>query len=139
MSLYKLYKTDEKKLESGIRVPIGMNDDKTIPTFILTRAHKSNVRYAKSLERETKPYRRQIELGTMDNMLAEAISRRVFIETCLLDWENVQDEKNQPLALTHENAEKLFTDLPDLYDELYQQSTKASAFLEESLELEAKN
>src|SRR3954469_12243509 len=119
MSLHKQFKTDEKKETEGIEVTYGPNDDKTIPTFRVARRGPSNQRYVKALERESAPYRRMLELGTLDSTVQAKIMRRVFCSSVLLNWDNVQDQKGKVIPFNFENAVKLFEELPELYDDLF--------------------
>lgn len=139
MGLYKSYKTSSKKELEGVKIECDPNEDGSIPTFVIARASRSNVKYAKCLEAETKPHRRKIELDALDPMLSAALMRRVFIKTLLLGWSNVKDEKGNEIAFNESNAEKLLVDLPDLYDELHAASNKISLFRDEALESDAKN
>lgn len=138
-SLFKQFKTDSRKETEGVLVTYGPNDDKTIPGFRLLRRNGSNQRYAKVLERETYPYRRLIELGTLDNKISERVFMRVFCLAVLIGWDNVQDEQGVSIPFNLDNAMKLFQELPDLYDDLFTQSNKIALFKQETFEADAKN
>lgn len=139
MSLYKNFGTNKEAESKGVSIEFGVNDDKSVIAFIVSRSGKSNKKYAKALEAATKPYRRQIQLGTMDDELANKIYMEVFISTVLKGWENVQDEKGKSMAFTKDNAVKLFTDLPELYEELQLKAADFTTFRDESREDDAKN
>lgn len=139
MSLFKQFKMDAQKQDEGVLVCYGENSDKTIPGFRILRQNASNQRYARTLERETAPYRRLIALGTLDNKLSERIFMRVFCLSVLVGWENVYDEQGQPIPFNVDNAMKLFNELPDLYDDLVSQSSKAALFRQDANEADAKN
>ena len=89
MSLYKQFATNSEKEMEGVEVQMteAENEDGSIPTFVVSRMGKSNKRYSKALEAATRPYRRQIELGTMNNDKAEEIFMGVFVDTVLKGWE----------------------------------------------------
>ena len=139
MSLFRTFKTDDEKEKSGVPVTYGPNDDGSVPTFIVRRRGPTNQQYAKQLTRETEPYRRQMELNTLDEMVSRAILMKVFVETVLVGWSNVQDQNNQPIVFSRENALSLFRTLPELYDDLLAQSAKLSLFRSETAEQERKN
>lgn len=139
MSLYSQFETDTAKEVEGIEVQYGPNKDKTIPTFRISRASKSNKSYSKQLEKATRPFRRQIDLGTMNNDTAENLFMKVFVNTILKGWQNVQNQKGEEIAFNEENAMKLFTDLPELYDDLQEKAKSASLFRDEAQEEEAGN
>jgi hypothetical protein len=139
MSLYKEFETNQAAEVEGKFVEYGANDDGSIPAFKLARMSKVNKRYTKALERATRPHRRAIEMETMNNELAERLFREVFVDTVLLDWRNVQDREGKKLAFNRENALKLLTDLPELYDDLQEKAKKASLFRDDASEKEAGN
>lgn len=139
MSLFKQFKMDAAKQEKGVLVSYGANDDKTVPGFRLLRRNNSNQRYTKTLDRETAPYRRLIELGTLDAKISDRIFMRVFCLAVLIGWDNVQDEEGKPIPFNLDNALNLFEQLPDLYDDLVAQSAKASLFKQETVDADAKN
>lgn len=139
MSLHSQFKTDATLENAGIAIQYGPNDDGSVPEFVISRTGKSNKKYTKALEAATKPYRRQIDLGTMNNDLAEKLFMGVFIDTILKSWSNVQDEKGKDIAFTKQAAIKLFSELPELYDDLQDKSKNAGLFREADLEDDAKN
>jgi hypothetical protein len=136
--LYANYKTDTKKEWNGVPYTV-TNPDESVSTFYLARAGKTNKDYQKELDRRTRPYRRQIELGTMNENLAEQIFMEVFISTVLKGWDGVSDEDGNTMEFNEPNAKKLLTDLPDLYDELQAAAKDASRYRDEKLDAEAKN
>lgn len=139
MSLYAQYATDKKAEKQGVWVDFGQNEDGSVIKFKISRMSKTNKKYTKRLEAQTKPFRRAIELETMDDALAEKIFMEVFVDTILLDWQNVNDRDGKPLKFSKENAMKLLEELTDLYEDLQEKAKKASLFREEALDEEAKN
>ena len=141
MSLYKQFATNSEKEMEGVEVqmPEAENEDGSIPTFVVSRMGKSNKRYSKALEAATRPYRRQIELGTMNNDKAEEIFMGVFVDTVLKGWKNVRCADGKVLEFSKPNALKLFTDLPEVYERLQEEAKLSANFRDEALEAEAKN
>lgn len=146
MSLAKQFATNSSKEIDGVAVQYGANEDGSIPEFIVSRMAKTNKKYAKAIEAATRPYRRQIEIGTMDNDVAERLFMGVFADTVLKSWQNVKlsdvtgNPKDEGFAeFTKENAISLFKNLPEMYDDLQEKAKSASMFREEVLEEEAKN
>jgi hypothetical protein len=139
-SLFKQFKTDLKKEQEGIPVTYAANEDGSIPTFHVRRRGPTNPQWTKALERESAPYRRLLELGTLDPKIGDRIMLRVFCSSVLTGWENVQGQKNESrLAYTLENAIQLFTELPELYLDLSEQAGKLAGFRIETQESDAKN
>lgn len=141
MSLYKQFATNTDKEIEGIEVQMteAENEDGSIPTFVVSRMGKSNKRYSKALEAATRPYRRQIELGTMNNDKAEEIFMGVFVDTVLKGWKNVRDENGAELPFNKQSATKLFKDLPEVYERLQEEAKLSANFRDAALEEEVKN
>lgn len=139
MSLFKQFQTNADIEAAGVKVEYGQNDNGSVPAFYVSRIAKSNKRYSKALEAATRPYRRQIELGTMPEDVADRIFMEVFVSTILMGWENIESQDGSPLAFTKENAVQLLKALPELFDDLQEKAKQASMFREASLEDDAKN
>ena len=139
MSLFDQFETDSAKEIEGVPVKYAPNKDGTVPTFFLSRMGKANKKYSKALDKATKPYARQMQLGTLDEATAEELFRGVFVKTVLKGWENVRGKDGEDLAFTPENASDLFKKLPDLYDDLQEKARSAALFREEVTEADAGN
>lgn len=139
MSLYKQFKTDKNVEKEGIVLNYGKNSKGEDIEIRIARAGGANVQYAKLLEAKTKPYRRQIQNETLDNEVAEKITKEVYAKAVVMGWIGVEDENSKPLEFSSENCIKLFDDLPDLWMDIQQQSTKAALFRADILEQDAKN
>lgn len=139
MSLYTQFETDREIEKTGIVLDYGFNSKKQPIQIRIARAGGANERYSKLLELRTKPYRRQIQNETLDNAVAEKITKEVYAQTVVLGWTGVEDRDGNEMPFTQENCVKLFTDLPDLWSDVQSQSTRASLFRAEILEADAKN
>lgn len=139
MSLYKQFKTDKNVEKEGIVLNYGKNSKGADIEIRIARAGGANVQYAKLLEVKTKPYRRQIQNETLDNDVAEKITKEVYAKAVVLGWSGVEDENGKEMEFSFENCMKLFDDLPDLWADIQQQSTKAALFRADILEQDAKN
>ncbi|QBZ71755.1 hypothetical protein [Pseudomonas phage KP1] len=141
MGLHKQYKTDAVKESNGVEIEFveAINEDGTIPTFTISRMGKSNKAYSKALDAATRPYRRQVELGTMKNEVAEEIFLDVFVSHVLKGWRNVQDEQGKEIEYSKDAAKSLMLELPDVYERLQEEAKLASNFRDGALESEAKN
>ena len=139
MSLYTQFETDREIEKTGIVLDYGFNSKKQPIQIRIARAGGANERYSKLLELRTKPYRRQIQNETLENAVAEKITKEVYAQTVVLGWTGVEDRDGNEMPFTQENCVKLFTDLPDLWSDVQSQSTRASLFRSEILEADAKN
>lgn len=139
--LHKQFKTNVSKENDGVEIEFSEaeNDDGSVPTFVISRMGKTNKAYSKALEQATRPYRRQAELGTLKNDVAESLFIGVFVDTILRGWYNVQDAEGKDIPFTKQNAIGLLTELPDVYERLQQEAKLSSNFRDTALEAEAKN
>lgn len=139
MNLYKQFQTDKKLENEGVFIEYGPNSKDEPIRFRVARMGPSNLRYSKMMEQRLKPYRRQIQTETIDSKLADKMMLEIFVDTILLSWEGVESEDGVKLEFNRETAIKLFTDLPDLYDDLREQAGKAALFRAEINRVDAGN
>lgn len=133
-NLYDMFGTDEDFEREGIWYAFSEETK-----FRLARAGGANLRFAKSLEAKTRPYRRQIENESIDNELANNLLLEAFVETVLLDWQGVKDRDGNDLPYSKDNALKLLKDLPDLYLELRTEAARLSNFRTKEIEDDSGN
>lgn len=141
--LRKHFKTNSAKEVEGVEIefPEATNNDKTVPVFVLSRMGKANKTYAKALEAKTRPFRRQVELGTMKTEVADELFLNVFVDTILRGWRHVQDDNGAEIPFTRENAIALLTEpgMEDLYERLQTEAGLSANFRDLKLESEAGN
>lgn len=137
--LYKNFATNENTEVKGFWYTVDTNDDGTEVKFLIARKGKRNRRYGELLTKLLGPYQKQIELDTISPKLLQKLFLEAFLGGILRGWQNVYDENGDALAFNTENARKLMTDLPDLYDALDKQSEKASNYHDEDIESVLKN
>lgn len=77
-------------------------------------ARMNNPRHASALRRLTKPYRRQIEAGTLNEDIAYRVIGEAMAEGILLDWQGLT-ENGEPLKYSPKAARDLLTN-PQLRD-----------------------
>lgn len=145
MSLSKLYKTDTKKEIEGVRFEFGVNEDGTIPTFVVSRTNGRNQRYAKTLEKELRPIRAEMRTGTLENARADRAMMSAFVDGALHGWENIMksdvtnNKADEGFAdFTPDNARALFSNLPELFIELQAKANDINNY-REGVEESAKN
>lgn len=126
MSLYRQFKTDESVEQGGVEIDYGEG-----VKIRVARAGGANKRYVKSLEVMHRKYRKQIQLEILSNDLANQLLIKAYAESVVIGWEGVTDEAGEPMPFTVENCVKLFTDLPDLFDDVKSVAGAAAAFREE--------
>ena len=139
MNLYSQFKTDANLETSGIWLEYGTTDDNKPVRFKIARAGGSNKAFLKAIEKATRPYRKALQNNMMDNAVADRLFKDVFAETVVLGWENVKGPDDQLIPFSKANAIQLFTDLPDLFNDIREQANQASLYREELLEADLGN
>jgi len=139
MSLYKLFKTDENLETDGIWLEYGQNEKGEPIRIKIARAGGHNSAFSKALEKATRPYRKAIQTGMLDNKTADKLYKEVFADTVVLDWINVEGPDGKPMEFKRENVLKLFEDLPDLFADLREQANNVALFREEVREADLGN
>lgn len=137
--LYKQFETNKDAETNGIWVQYEDGTDAPPVRFLVRRAGGANTEYAQALEQKVKPYRRQVQAGTVPLAVLERLQREVFCATVIRDWENVQNREGQKIPYNYANALQLMTDLPALYTDLQSQADNMSLFKAAVVEEEAKN
>ena len=142
-TMYGLFSTDKSMEREGIYIDYGSFRVK------IARAGGDNKEYAKSLERKTRPYRRAIQMDSMDNDVAMTIMREVFANTVVLNWEVKQEDdewlqgiegpEGDLLPFSTDQVLDTFEKLPDLFMDIQQQANHISLFREEELGKDAGN
>jgi hypothetical protein len=142
--LYAMFGTERSKETEGVWIVYGADKDKD-PRFKVARAGGENLKYNQAMVRKIRPYQRVInnqgnapDAATLK--LIEKLTQEAFVETWLLEWANVKDQKTGALIpFTQENAFALFKKLPDLYRDLADQSQQLTNFRSDEVEAAAKN
>lgn len=140
MGLRKLFKTNTGLETSGVVIEYS-----DVCRIRIARAGGGNKRYAKAVEKATRPYRRAIAAGSFSEEKANEILMAVYAETVVLDWqvkrgeewlsgidpEDVGQAGAELLPVTAENVVAAFKYLPDLYLDLMQQAQSIALFRDE--------
>ena len=133
-SIFDVWGTDAVMETAGVWIDYGSSGK-----FLIARSGGANTKFAKVLEFKMRPYRRQMDQGKLDNEIANKVLMETFIEACLLGWENLTYQDDKAIKFSKENAIRLFTDLPDLFNDLREQSAKMATFQQEEVEADSGN
>lgn len=139
MSLYSLFKTDEKLESDGIWLEYGETETGDPIRIKIARSGGHNVAFAKALNKATRPYKKALQTGSLDEKTADRLYRDVFAETVVLDWANVQGPDGSLLEFSKENVLKVLQDLPDLYADIREASSNVALFRESAREADLGN
>lgn len=142
-NIFSIFETNPELEKGGVWVyPSG--EFEGAPAFKLARAGGANKKFSELQMAELRPYQRAIQAQSknlsseVQDVIMKAV-RKSFVRTCVLDWKNVNDKNDQPVPFTHEAADKLFTQLPALYDELLSAAQSLATFQDEVIEADAGN
>jgi hypothetical protein len=154
MGLKGQFATDQTLETKGIVIDYG--DDR----IRIARAGGGNKAFVRLLEAKTKPLRRAIAVGALDNDRSLVIMREIYADTIILGWEvNVgtmtipewksgirpsdagveAKDDNELLPVNKENILKVFNNLPDLFIDIQQQASAGALFRAEINEQSAGN
>jgi len=143
MGLKGQFATDQSLETKGIVIDYG--DDR----IRIARAGGANKAFVRLLEAKTKPLRRAIAVGAIDNDRSLAIMREIYADTIILGWEANMGTLTRPewrsgirpsdagedvgndkelLPVNKENILKVFNNLPDLFIDIQQQAAAGALF-----------
>lgn len=138
-TLYSQFETDDTLEKKGILLEYGTTDDGKPICIRIARAGGANKAYDKRMEAEVKPHRRMIQNETIEKSVVDRILKKVYAETVVIGWENVQDKNGKDMPFNSANCIQLFEDLPDLFKDIQEQSQRAVLFRAEIRENAVKN
>jgi len=141
-SPYDMFATDPSKETDGII--INYSDQFWLK---VSRAGGANSKFKKVLADKLRPHRRAIQTETLSEETADRLLREAVVDGLLLGWgTGVYPEgagsipgRDGPMAFSRENALALFSDLPELFRDVYEQASRAAAFRAGEAEQDAGN
>ncbi len=139
MSLYTTYGSNPDFENDGVWYKATTTEDGREVKFLLARMGGANKRYEIAAENAAKPFRRSIRKDTIRSEKAREINMSAFVNGCLLDWQNVDDENGEPIEFNKVNASALLKKLPDLYEDLVDIATSREVYAEEGVEEDSGN
>ena len=131
MSLYNTFGTNKDLERDGITLDYGLNSKDQPIEIRIARAGGANVKFAKILQQKMEPHKRAIANDRFDQKIAEKLLMETYAQGVVLGWSGVEDREGNELAFNFENVMKVFSDLPDLFLDIQQQSQKAALFRED--------
>lgn len=138
MSLYKRFETSKKLATEGAPLHFPKNDNGTVPTLFIARAHSSNQLHAAAVKDVYTP---EVIKG-LENMPDDDVAQmtiEVFLRGSLMGWENIEDRDGAPLEFSKENARQFFTDLPEVFEIAQRFATNLSNYLKVAEDNAVKN
>jgi hypothetical protein len=133
-SIYEKFATDKKAEQEGIMLDYGDGLE-----IRIARAGGSNIKFEKVVQQKFKKYDRLLKNDLLETEQMREVMREVLAETVVLGWNGVTDKEGNPLTFNKENCIQLFKNLPDLFEDVLEQSRKSALFKQTLLEAEAGN
>lgn len=133
-SIYDKFATDKKAEQEGIILDYGDGME-----IRIARAGGSNIKFEKAVQSKLRKYGLQAKHDLLEPEQNREIFREVLAETVVLGWSGITDKEGNALPFNKDNCIQLFKDLPDLFDDVLEQSRKSSLFKQSVLEDEAGN
>lgn len=124
-NLDQFFKTSADLEKNGVEFEIAPG-----VSFMLRPFKSTNPRVKAAMATLYKPYARQIELDTLGIEKQRDIQMKLFIQVCLAGWTGVEID-GTPVECTPDNALRLFTELPDLFDTLQKHSNDFNNYKED--------
>jgi len=123
---------DDSKDQDGLWFESGIGDIR------IKVRRMGNSRYKEVFQKLIRPYRRQIDKGTLSEEVAEQILSRALTEAVIVDWENLEDG-GKPVKFTKENAYKYLLEFEELRASVQDCAGEREEFRVAWLEESAKN
>lgn len=124
-NLDKLFKSNDKMEEDGIWFEVADGVKFKVRRFGGENSPSVKAAFAKHY----KPFAALIQNGSMPHKKERKIMAKIFVESCLLDWDGVEiDGKATPFS--KEVAEEFMLSLPDLMETLIQHANDSQNYRE---------
>lgn len=130
MSLFSLFQTSKLREIDGVWLQYGVTADGAPIRIKIGRAGGGNIAFSKALDKAVRPHKRAIQVGALDEKVAEKLMHWVYAETVVLDWENVERKDGTVLPFTRANVLLVFEELPDLFKDIQVQAAELANFRE---------
>lgn len=98
--------------------------------FRVKRAGGANKKFTRAFNAATRPYKRQMDAGTMDDDLGDEIMRDLYARTIIMDWEGIKDAEGNDVPFTQDNVKAFFAQFPELFNEVVKLSNDLNTFAE---------
>ena len=145
---FDMFQTDKSKEQDGI--VLNYSD---VFWIQITRAGGSNENYKRILTEKLKPFRRAIQTETIDEAASVRLMREAVAEGIVLNWGTGRYPEGagsipsspsssfggQPIPFSAANVTRVFEELPDLFNDVYEQANKVSLFRATETEGDAGN
>ena len=131
---FELYERDTGlEKERGVDIDFGPN-----ASIRILRAGGSNAKYARAFARITKPHRRQMDAGTLDEELSKELHAEIYAEAIVIGWKGIcQRETGEPIPFNKEEVIKFMLAVPEVFQIIKNSAESMDTFRQEEIEEEA--
>lgn len=105
----------------------------------IARMGGANYEYSRYLSAQLKPYKFQLDKGTLSEEKSKEIMADVIARCVLKDWKGVTDGQGQPIEFSLAAAKEILFQYPELLKDLQTQASDYRRFALEVLEDVVKN
>lgn len=130
--LAKDFAADPKKETDGVWMTYKRHE------YLITRAHRNNVAFFKTMEQEMRPFQWALERGNIDaikDAAGEAL-QRIYARTIL---RGIRRLDGTVLDYKADDGVALFKQVPDLWDKVFEFAKGDSNYSPDQVDLDAKN
>lgn len=145
MSMYEQFETSASLEQQGITLDYGSFRVR------MARAGGANTKYARKLSDLWAPHKRAMQLGAMDEKVAQEILIKALVFGCILDWEvcvdrekdewkkGIEGRDGEIMPFSTDNLLKTLRELPNLFLNLQEDAKNMTLYREVLREEDAKN
>lgn len=133
-NIYDKFGTDKGLEQTGVVLDYGDGMEVRI-----ARAGGANIKFEKAVQAKMRKFGLQAKHDLLDADQMREVMREVLAETVVLGWTGFTDREGNDLPFSREACIQVFKDLPDLFEDVLEQSRKAALFKTTVLEAEAGN
>lgn len=134
MSLYEKFSTDETIEKEGVWLDYGEGEK-----FLIARAGGANTKFVQRLQHLTKPFNRQIQMGTFSEEQGRELAAQAFAETVILTWEGVKNREGDVMDFSVANCKQFLIDLPEIFVDIREFAASYANFQTEERTEEGKS
>ena len=124
----------------------GVNLDYGAFYINIARAGGANKAFTRFVSERTKPFKRLIQEDRMPEDIAEDLALDAMVATVVKGWGSKKHghgkmigKDGEAIEYTSANVKQLFKDLPELFQDIYEQARKVSVFRTTEAEEDSKN
>lgn len=101
--------------------------------FKIRRAGGANTEYQRVAQTKLKPYKRQLDRGTLDPAKTTELMRELYVQTIITGWEDVTAH-GQPVEFNAANVRAFLVAFPEVLSELMDYAGEMATFQEREIE-----